>query len=164
MIFHLTELLAKVGIISGTSVVFGYPMETRETIKETFDMCSQANVYPSIGFLLPLPMTPMYQYAKEHGFIDDDDEFLDSITERQDICLNMTNIPDADVMNIIVEEAEILQDKLNLKLKNPIKTEDGHTNKDKQIKRKRNDVSFNYSESEFDFEESNISIEVDNIS
>lgn len=153
-----TEMLAKVGIISQTSVVFGYPQETRETIKETFDMCAQANVYPSIGFLLPLPKTPMYEYAKEHGFIDDDDQFLDSITERQDICINLTKIPEEDVMNIILEEAEILQGKLDLELKGAIKTGGyrEHSNKDKQIKRKQNDVTFNYSDTEFEFEDSNI--------
>ena len=31
-----------------------------------------------------------------------------------------------------------------------------HTNKDKQIKRNPNDVSFNYSDTEFDFEDSNL--------
>jgi anaerobic magnesium-protoporphyrin IX monomethyl ester cyclase len=161
-----TELLAKVGIISQTSIVFGYPMETKETIKETFEMCSQANVYPSIGFLLPLPKTPMYEYAKDHGFIGDEDKFLDSITERQDICINMTKIPEDEVMKIILEEAEELQGKLDLKLKNPIRTGGyrEHSNKDKQIKRNQNDVTFNYSDTEFEFEESNISIEVDNIS
>ena len=30
------------------SVVFGYPIETRETINETFNMCLKAKVYPSI--------------------------------------------------------------------------------------------------------------------
>ena len=100
----------------------------------------------------------MYEYAKEHGFIDDDDHFLDSITERQDICINLTKIPEEDVMKIILEEADILQGKLDLKLKGAIKTGGyrEHSNKDKQIKRKQNDVTFNYSDTEFEFEDSNI--------
>ena len=53
-------------------------------------MCFEANIYPSMGYLLPLPSTGMYEYAKEHGYITDDDKYLDSITERQDLCVNMT--------------------------------------------------------------------------
>ena len=81
-----------------TSVVFGYPIETKETIRETFAMCLSNRVYPSIGFLLPLPYTGMYQYAKEHGFITDEDAYLTQITERQDMILNMTQLSDDEVM------------------------------------------------------------------
>ena len=80
------ELLDQVGITSMISVVFGYPIETRETIAETFDMCLKAKVYPSIGYLLPLPATGMYDHALKHGFIKNEDKYLDSITERQDLC------------------------------------------------------------------------------
>jgi anaerobic magnesium-protoporphyrin IX monomethyl ester cyclase len=161
-----TEILAKAGIISQTSVVFGYPPETKETIRETFDMCSAANVYPSIGFLLPLPKTKMYDYAKEQGFIKNEDEFLDSITERQDICVNLTKLTDDEVMSTILKESKKLQKKLNLKLKGAIKTGGytKHSNREKQIKRKENDVSFNYSDSEFDFENSNLPVEENNSS
>ena len=61
-----------------TTVLFGYPQENRETIKETFDQCLKAGLYPSIGFLMPLPYTAMYDYAKVNGFITDEDAYLDS--------------------------------------------------------------------------------------
>ena len=57
------EVLNQVGITSMISVVFGYPIETRDTIKETFDMCKSAGIYPSMGYLLPLPSTGMYDFA-----------------------------------------------------------------------------------------------------
>ena len=110
------ELLRKVDIISDTSVVFGYPIETKETIKETFDMCMRGSVYPSIGFLLPLPYTGMYDYATQHGYITDEDAYLDSITERQDFCLNMTTMEDLEVSSYVEEEAAKLNKKLQLKL------------------------------------------------
>ena len=108
----------------------------------------------------------MYDYAKENGFINDEDEFLDSITERQDICVNLTQLSDEEVMDTILKESGKLQKKLNLKLKGAIKTGgySKHSNRKKQIKRKENDVSFNYSDSEFDFENSNLPIEVSDIS
>ena len=55
----------------------------------------------------------MYDHALKHGFIKNEDKYLDSITERQDLCLNMTKMGDDEVKNLIAEGAE----KLNAELK-----------------------------------------------
>ncbi len=162
------ELLKKVGISCGVSVVFGYPIETPQTIRETFDFCLRAGVYPSIGFLLPLPHTEMYDYAKSHGYITDDDAYLDAITERQDICLNMTKMPDTQIMDCIKEGAERLNRELELGLdserlirtggyrnhekKTAAKASDGQNYRldPEHLKRNENDVSFNYSRTVFE--------------
>ena len=102
-------VLREAGIIVDTSVIFGYPIETKETIKETFDQCFKAGIYPSIGFLLPLPYTVMYDYAKANGFITDEDKYLESITERQDICINLTKMTDNEVMSAIKEGAKKIE-------------------------------------------------------
>ena len=160
----------KAGIVTNTSVVFGYPIETSETIKETFDQCLKAKVYPSIGFLLPLPYTAMYDYAKANGFITDEDKYLDSITERQDICLNMTKMSDSEIMDGIKIGAKQLNEMLQLHLTEAtyIRTKryqndagmglpDSKSKKKlpldpDNIKRNENDVSFNYSETEFEID------------
>lgn len=160
------EILREVGIVSNTSVVFGYPIETPKTIQETFDMCYKNKVYPSIGFLLPLPYTKMYEYAKEHGFITDEDVFLDAITERQDLCINMTSMAQDEVMGNIKLGAERLNKLLELNLNEDTYIRTGgykkHTNNKKQlkkpidpenIKRNENDFSFNYSEAVFEVEQ-----------
>lgn len=154
------KILKKAGVPSATSVVFGYPIETKETIRKTFEMCSENGTYPSIGFLLPFPYTGMYAYAKEHGYITDEDEYLDSITERQDHILNMTEMSDEEIKTEINLGASKLNDELNLGLKDFIKTgtDEGHNKylgesklKDKtKIKRNINDVSLDYSDLEFD--------------
>jgi anaerobic magnesium-protoporphyrin IX monomethyl ester cyclase len=160
------SILREAGITSHTSVVFGYPIETKETIRKTFDMCYKNNVYPSIGFLLPLPYTGMYSYAKEHGHITDEDAFLDSITERQDIVLNMTKMTDEEIMNEIKEGGSKLNELLDLGLNEDQFVKTGGykkmTNKTAQldnrvegldpdnIQRNENDVSFNYSANTFD--------------
>ena len=161
--FDQIQILKDAGITCSTSVVFGYPIETPETIRETFDQCLQAGVYPSIGFLLPLPYTGMYKYAKDHGFITDDDAYLDSITERQDLCLNMTKMRNEEVMGLIKEGAANLNTMLELGLTEDrlIKT-GGYRNHTKatarsarplldpeNLKRNENDVSFNYSQATF---------------
>lgn len=159
------KTLKEANIICNSSVVFGYPIETKETIKETFDQCLKAGVYPSIGFLLPLPATGMYDYAIHNGFIKDEEEFLLSITERQDICMNMTKMSNEEIMGEIKKGAKELNDMLDLGLTEEtyIKTK-GYKNykamKPKKkppldpenMKRIENDVSFNYSANEFKVE------------
>jgi len=156
-------VLREAGIIVDTSVIFGYPIETKETIQETFDQCLKAGIYPSIGFLLPLPYTVMYDYAKANGFIIDEDRYLESITERQDICINMTKMSEEEVMSAIKQGAKKLNDDLELGLNDDtyIKSKGFQNSKvkkklkpplDPEMKRNTNDMSFNYSRSEFKFE------------
>ena len=150
------ELLDQVGITSMISVVFGYPIETRETIAETFDMCLKAKVYPSIGYLLPLPATGMYDHALKYGFIKNEDKYLDSITERQDLCLNMTKMGDEEVKRLIAEGAEKLNSELNIGLSAGKLLKTGgynkHTNKKKlkKLTREKNSLILNYNEAEFE--------------
>ncbi len=159
------RILEEVGIHSSISVVFGYPIETSETIKETFQMCYEANIYPSMGYLLPLPATGMYEYAKKHRYITDDDKYLDSITERQDLCINMTSISDEKVKRLIAEGADDLNSKLGLGLgkERLIKTggynQHSKANKVKKLKRDKNSLILNYSEAEF---ESNLGVNYNN--
>lgn len=89
-----SKLLQDVGMVTSTSVVVGYPQETKATIADTMNMCEQLNIYPSVGFLLPLPETGMWKHAVDHGYVTDPDTFLEGITERQDIIVNMTTMSD----------------------------------------------------------------------
>ena len=179
--YNTVAILREAGIVTQTSVVFGYPIETKESIKETFDQCLKCGLYPSIGFLLPLPYTVMYDYAKANGFITDEDRYLESITERQDICLNMTKMSNEEIMKEIKEGAKKLNEMLDVglaegdfikskgyksqrikkKLAVPQETNAASLGikatrrrlDPKNIKRIRNDVSFNYSQTDFKFEE-----------
>jgi len=159
-------LLKDVGITCSTSVVFGYPIETPETIQQTFNMCLDVGVYPSIGYLLPLPYTGMYDYAKEHGYITDENAYLDSISERQDLCLNMTQMSDEEVKEIIRVGADRLNKKLQLGLENDslIKT-GGYRNHTKETGAgvpdnlpvggegyDESEINFNYSQALFDID------------
>ncbi len=159
--FETVNIFKKVGITVNTSVVFGYPTESKETIKQTFEQCLKAHVYPSIGFLLPLPSTGMYDYAKQKGFIIDEDRYLESITERQDICINMTKMSDDEIMDEIKIGAKQLNDMLDLGLDENtyIKTKGYKNSKIKKkpldpenMERIENDVSFNYASTQFEFQ------------
>jgi anaerobic magnesium-protoporphyrin IX monomethyl ester cyclase len=108
------RLIDRAGIKSGTSLVFGYPQETKETIKKTFDLCSELNLYPSVGYLLPQPGTPMFDYAVKQGFITDVESYLLSMGDRQDLHINFTKMTDNEFQDTIKDNLSELSKKLNL--------------------------------------------------
>ena len=65
-------------------------------------------VYPSTGFLLPLPETKMWNYAIENNYIADIDHYLTQITERQDFSLNLTKMSEEQLKNETVDWLERL--------------------------------------------------------
>ena len=108
----------------------------------------------------------MYDYAKEHGYITDENAYLDSISERQDLCLNMTQMSDEEVKEIIRVGADRLNKKLQLGLKNDslIKT-GGYRNHTKETGvgvrgnlpvdgegHDESEINFNYSKALFDID------------
>ncbi|MFH0804168.1 MAG: radical SAM protein [Candidatus Zambryskibacteria bacterium] len=86
------KLLDKAGISSWTSLVLGYPEETKKTIKETMDLCYKCDTYPSSGYLLPQPGTPMYKYIFDKGIAKDEEKYLLSLGDRQDFRINLTKM------------------------------------------------------------------------
>lgn len=104
------------GLVPHTGVVFGYPQETRETIKQTIEVCRKVGVYPSAGFVLPLPGTLIYKYAMEKGLIKDEEEYLSRIGDRQELHINLTNMSDEQFIGTVTEELIRLKDDLGIPL------------------------------------------------
>lgn len=98
------RVLQEVGIPTFTSIVFGYPQETPATIRETFEILRRARIYPSVGYLQPMPGTPMYDLARREGYIDDEEGYLIRMGDRQDLRVNMTRMPQEEMEAIVVEE------------------------------------------------------------
>lgn len=97
------RLLKQGGVAIGTSIVIGYPQETPETIKNTFDICIECEIVPSVGYLLPQPGSEIYDYAITHGYIKDVESYLLALGDRQDLRINMTKIPDNELEKIVEE-------------------------------------------------------------
>ena len=108
--------LDKAGIASFTSIVLGYPEETLETLKQTFDVCYDLDIYPSTGYLLPQPGTPMFETAKQKGFADDFEQYLMKMGDRQDLRFNMTNISDAELQQAVGGHLKRINEKMRLGL------------------------------------------------
>lgn len=98
-----TKLFRKAGIPTVTSIVLGFPQETPETIQKTFDFLIENQIYPSCGYLLPQPGSKMYNYAVQHGHINDEEEYLLSMGDRQDLRINMTQMSDQEFEDHVVE-------------------------------------------------------------
>jgi radical SAM superfamily enzyme YgiQ (UPF0313 family) len=120
------RIFDQAGIVSWTSLVFGYPQETEETIKETMELCYENDIYPSIGYLLPQPGTVMYQYLLEKRIVKDEEEYLLNMGDRQDLRFNLTGIPDERFQGLVKDYLKKINLKLNLNISedNLIKT--GH--------------------------------------
>ena len=120
-----TYLFHKAGLPVWTSLVFGYPGETPLTLKKTIDCCIENRIYPSAGYLLPQPGSPMYDYARQRGFVRDEEEYLLRMGDRQDLCLNMTKMSDKEFESNVVEGLRRCNEVLNVGLKqeNLIKTQ-----------------------------------------
>jgi len=130
-----TKVIKEAGIIPTTSLVFGYPSETEETIRKTLDICYDLDVYPSVGYLLPQPKTPIYEYAKKIGKIVNEEEYLLKIGDRQDFNINFTKMSAEEFQNLVIDCLRRIRDKMNINIKdeNLIKTQHYlgiHPNKD----------------------------------
>lgn len=106
--------LEEAGITTLTSLVLGYPEETLETIKQTFDVCYDLNMFPSAGYLLPQPGTPMMEAARKKGYADDLEDYLMKMGDRQDLRFNLTNIPDDELSDAIGSHLKRISEKLEL--------------------------------------------------
>lgn len=112
-----TGLFHKAGLPVWTSLVLGYPQETPETIAKTFECCIKNRIYPSTGYLLPQPCSVMYDYAIEHGYISDEEDYLLRLGDRQDLRLNMTGMTDTEFQNHVIEGLKRCNEKLKTGLK-----------------------------------------------
>lgn len=111
-----TDIIRKARLPVSTSLVFGYPQETPETIEKTLDACIRNDCYPSVGYLLPQPGSAMYEYAKEHGYVGDEEQYLLSMGDRQDLKVNLTTMPDDEFQALVQKGLERCSDELKIGL------------------------------------------------
>lgn len=109
-------IMDEVGIATWTNLVIGYPQETKYTIRAAMDFCYEQDLYPSTGYLLPLPGTPVYEYALKHGYITDEENYLLNFGDRQDLHVNMTAMDDATMISATLEGLDRINKKLGIGL------------------------------------------------
>ncbi len=97
------RLTKKAGLIPVIQMMFGYPGETRETIKETIDFCDRVHAQPNAGeffITTPLPGTQLYDYALQKGLIGDEEKYLERLTGCGELLVNFTDFSDEEFMKL----------------------------------------------------------------
>ena len=102
--------------------MFGYPQETKESIKKTIKVCEECNIFPSVGFLLPLPGTEIYDWAVENKCIENEIEYLENIGDRQDFHINLTKMSNEEFTGSVEEELTRVAKIQGLNLESVFKT------------------------------------------
>jgi hypothetical protein len=72
------------------------------------------NIWPSIGYLLPQPDSVMYDYAVKNGYINNEEDYLLAMGDRQDLRMNLTKMTDEEFQNNVIENAQRCSDALNM--------------------------------------------------
>ena len=114
--------LCEGGVTPLTSIIFGYPQETPESIRQTLELCERCNIYPSVGYLQPLPGTPVYQWALESGAITDEYAYLMQAGDRQDLHVNLTALPSDELVGLVQHGMRELARKMGINFVDPLKT------------------------------------------
>jgi radical SAM superfamily enzyme YgiQ (UPF0313 family) len=110
------QLFKKEGLSVWTSLVFGYPQETPETIRKTIDICIKNRIYPSAGYVLPQPGSPMYDYCIKRKIITDEEGYLLTVGDRQDLRINLTSMSNEELEFQVTKELKRCSDSLGLDL------------------------------------------------
>lgn len=94
---EITLSTKKLGMSCPVQIVIGSPSETSNTIRETIRFLVSVGAYPCyiVNYLIPLPRTPIWHYARRRGLIGDTEEYLKLVAEREGAPLvNLTQAPD----------------------------------------------------------------------
>ena len=102
-----TKIFHKAGIMVATSIIIGYPIETRESILNTFKACADVGVYPSPGFLQPYPGSLVYDEAVANGIITDELAYIESLGERKELNINLTKMTEKEILLAAMEGLEL---------------------------------------------------------
>ena len=57
-----------------------------------------------------LSINKIYEYARDSHLFTDEDKFLDSITGRQDLCINMTQLETDAICTGLIEPDTLMRD------------------------------------------------------
>jgi radical SAM superfamily enzyme YgiQ (UPF0313 family) len=111
-----TELIKKSGMDAWTSLVLGFPEETKETLAATYQACIDTGIYPSSGYLQPQPGSPIYEECLENGWITDEEEYIMAMGDRQDFMINLTKMSDQEFQDCVADWLRKCNDALNVGL------------------------------------------------
>lgn len=88
----------KAGIYPNTTLIFGYPGESLETIQETINFKRDLNIECSSFFATPYPGTPLYEQIRP--MINDEEAFIQSFGNATQFTINLTEFSDEEMFQL----------------------------------------------------------------
>lgn len=96
----------KAGLRPVLQTMFGYPGETRETIKETIEMYKKAHAHPDgISITTPIPGSVLYNDVVDKKMIKDEEKYLENLQKTGQFTVNLTEFSDEELLKL-KDEAE----------------------------------------------------------
>ncbi len=101
----------KVGLLPVVQMIFGYPGEDKDTIRETVEFFRRVHYSPPtpdakpyFSPITPLPGSPLYEDVLRDGLIKDEDEYLLKIEMGYfpgcPVVINLTEFSDEELLNL----------------------------------------------------------------
>ncbi|HYN44758.1 MAG TPA: radical SAM protein [Candidatus Limnocylindrales bacterium] len=97
---NVYKILKKHKMITGVNTIQGMPGETRETIMETMKFIEDCKIESASNYYVtPYPDSEIYQYALKEGLIQDEDKYLEGISNSDagEFKINLTQLSDTDL-------------------------------------------------------------------
>lgn len=112
-------LAKKMGINTIPFIIIGYPGETVETLHQTINFLKKADLISETfrpTFPMAMPGTPLYEYAQLIGYINNEDKYLETISNLDTTILsddnyfiNYTDEPDSMALSWLT----LIRDEIN---------------------------------------------------
>lgn len=96
------RMVRNIGIICGTTFMFGYPGETKETIEETVRFCEKLLLTPSFFYTTPYPGTQLFKTVKNKIIqkYKNMENFLEVLEDASDFRINLTSFSDEELVKL----------------------------------------------------------------
>lgn len=98
--YNAYKLLKKYNMLKGVPTIQGMPGETRESIMETLKFIRECKIDSAANYYAtPYPNSEIYQYALKEGLIQDEEKYLEFISDSDagEFKINLTQLSDTDL-------------------------------------------------------------------
>lgn len=113
----------KAGLVPIIQMMFGYPGEDEESIRETIEFCKRNHIHPLNTFSITtaIPGAKLYDECLEKKIITDERKYLNKLEGTQTIVLNFTKWTDSELLRIKNEAEEtILKNYIHYRKTHPL--------------------------------------------
>lgn len=123
MALNALKWAREAGLQPIVQMMYGYPGETLETVRETVDFCKKAHIHPGRAFNIttPLPGTKLWDDTLAAGLIKDEDIYLENLVGFHKLLVNYTSFSEEEFFRIKNDaEREVLDSYIRWRRKHPI--------------------------------------------